>query len=167
MPSMRIMNDLKDQTYFITFTVKNWYYLFDKHNRFQILEDSFVYSQKNKNLKIYAYVFMLNHLHFIGSAEDMGAVLRDIKTHLSKAFKKNILSTEPNLFKIFCSDGRYQFWRELNCPKLIFSEPFFTQKLNYIHMNPVKKQYVHFPEDWRWSSASKVPGRIVVSELEF
>jgi hypothetical protein len=31
---------------------------------------------------------------------------------------------------------------------------------------PVRKQYVHYTEDWRWSSASKVPIRIAVTNIE-
>jgi len=165
MPAVRITRELKDQIYFVTFTVKNWYYLFDRHNRFKILEDSFVYCQENKGLKIFAFVFMLNHLHFIGSANDLGAVIRDLKTYLSKAFKRNIAETEPNVLKLFEKNGKYQFWMNTNYPKLIETNQFFEQKLNYVHHNPVKKQYVHQPENWRWSSMSKIPTKIMLSEF--
>lgn len=167
MPSVRIKEELKDQVYFVTLTVKNWYYLFDRHHRFKTLEDSFVYCQNNKGLKIYSFVSMLNHLHFIGSANDMGALLRDMKKFLSKEFKKSLIATEPNLLKLFEAGGQYEFWEKTNYPKLIESENFFAQKANYIHNNPVKKEYVYFPEDWRWSSASKITTKIQLSELEF
>lgn len=166
MPSIRITRELKDQVYFLTLTVKDWHYLFDRHQRFKILEDCFVFCQKNKGLKIYAFVFMLNHLHFIASAQDIASILRDMKTYLSKAFKNNILKNEPNLIKKFNFDGKFQFWGKTNYPKLIISHGFFSQKVNYVHMNPVKKLYVNFPEDWCWSSASKIPTRIKISELE-
>lgn len=141
--------------------------MFDRHHRFQILEDSFVYCQKHKGLKIYAFVFMLNHLHFIAFAPDLGGVLRDMKKFLSKAFKKNLMETEPGILKLFQKGEGYHFWQNTNFPKLIQSSEFFTQKVNYIHYNPIKKEYVHFPEDWRWSSASKIPTKIELSELEF
>ena len=165
MSSMRIVRELKDQVYFVTFTIKGWYYFFDRHSRFKILEDSFVYCQKHKNLKVYSFVFMLNHLHFIGSADDLGAVIRDMKTFLSKAFKKNILATEPNVLKIFEKDEEYSFWQNSNCPKIIETDHFLQQKLDYIHYNPVRKQYVHYPEDWRWSSISKIPTKIKISSI--
>ncbi|MGA2782527.1 MAG: hypothetical protein ABSF13_11515 [Smithella sp.] len=44
---------------------------------------------------------MLNHLHFIGTAPDMIAVIRDIKTFLAKELKKNIGDTEPRILKLF------------------------------------------------------------------
>ena len=74
MSSIRILKEFNNQTHFITFTVKNWYYLFDRHNRFEILEKSFVYCQKYKNLKIYAYVFILNHIHFIADVPYFPAI---------------------------------------------------------------------------------------------
>ena len=166
MPSVRIVKQLKDQIYFVTFTVHNWYYLFDRHNRFEILEDSFVFCQKNKGLQIHAFVFMLNHLHFIGSAPDMIAVIRDMKTFLAKALKKNLGATEPTILKLFEKDGFYHFWKETNFPKMIESANFLRQKIEYIESNPVRKQYVRYPEDWRWSSASKVKTKIVVTDIE-
>ncbi len=165
MPSPRISKELKDQIYFVTFSVKNLYYLFDRHDRFRILEESFCYCQKNKELKIYAFVFMLNHLHFIGSANDLIAVIRDMKKFLSKKLKLNLIATEPNVLKLFEVNGEYHFWEKTNLPKLIETEEFLHQKIEYIHTNPVKKQYVHFPEDWCWSSASKIPTKIQITDI--
>jgi len=166
MPSIRIVKELKDQIYFVTFTVHNWYYLFDRHNRFEILEDSFVFCQRSKGLKIHAFVFMLNHLHFVGTAPDMIAVIRDMKTYLAKALKKNISATEPTILKLFENGGEHHFWKNTNFPKMIESENFLRQKIEYIESNPVRKKYVLYPEDWRWSSASKVPTRIAVTRVE-
>jgi putative transposase len=166
MPSVRIIKALKDQVYFVTFTVHNWYYLFDRHNRFDILENSFMFCQKNKGLKIFAFVFMLNHLHFIGTAPDMIAVIHDMKTYLAKELKKNIGNTEPKILRLFEKDGEFHFWKDTNFPKLVESEDFLHQKIEYIESNPVRKQYVLCPEDWRWSSASKVPTRIVLTSVE-
>ena len=163
MPSIHIVSEFKDQIYFITFTIKNWYYIFDRHNRFQILEDSIVYCQKNKNFKIYAFVFMLNHVHLIASAPDLIGVIRDMKTFLSKEIKKNIIATEPNILKLFEGNDDNAFWKDGNHPELIHNEKFFKQKINYIHYNPVRKQYVHVPEDWYWSSACKIPTKIIIS----
>ncbi len=71
MPSVRISEELTSGNDYLTFTVRNWYYIFDRHNRFQILSDSLKYCQKNKGVKIYAYIFMINHLHLIASGNDM------------------------------------------------------------------------------------------------
>jgi len=62
-------------------------------------------------------------------------------------------------------NGKFQFWYDKNYPKLIEDEEMLEQKYNYIEYNPVRKQYVHNPEDWRWSSACKTPTKIQLSYL--
>ena len=47
----------------------------------------------------------------------------------------------------------FQVWHSQNWPVLIESEGFFNQKVDYIHENPVEKEYVSKPEDWIYSSA--------------
>ncbi|TLD42297.1 MAG: transposase [Candidatus Jettenia ecosi] len=84
MPSVRISKEYISGIYYLTFTVRNWYYLFDRHHRFEILADSLTYCQKHKGLTLYAYVFMLNHIHLIVSAPDMIAFVRDFKKFTSK-----------------------------------------------------------------------------------
>ncbi len=155
MPIARIRSFAKDGFYFITPTLWNWYYLFDRHNRWEILANSLRYCQRHKSLEIYAYVFMLNHVHLIIRADDAEAVIRDFKRHTSRALKENIRSTEPNILNLFTQkDGLWRLWKEDNQPKLIESETFFVQKLNYIHDNPVRKGYVLNPAHWKWSSAN-------------
>lgn len=104
MPSIRIHKNEKEQIYFLTLTVKKWYYIFDRHNRFELLAKNLQYCQKYKKLKIYAFVFMLNHMHFIASAPDLIGVIRDFKTFISKELSKNIIATESNIFKLFQTD---------------------------------------------------------------
>jgi REP element-mobilizing transposase RayT len=108
---------------------------------------------------------MLNHLHFIGSAPDLIATVRDMKTFLSKEMQKNIIATEPEVIELFKDKDSYHFWQDNNYPELITSEEFLEQKFNYIHYNPVRKEYIHYPEDWKWSSASKVSTRIAIESL--
>ena len=67
--------------------------------------DSLRYCRKNKGLKIYHWVFMLNHIHLIAKSEDMIGFVRDFKTFTSKELKKNILATEPNILKLFEEKG--------------------------------------------------------------
>ena len=47
-------------------------------------------------------------------------------------------------------------------PKAIGNEDSLIQKINYIHENPVRRQYVKNPEDWMWSSAN--PNNDIVIE---
>ncbi len=155
MPSVRIDKNLQSEIYFLTFTVKNWYYIFDRKNRFQILSDSIQYCQKHKGLKVFCYVFMLNHLHLIATSPDMIGFVRDFKYHVSREMQKNIIATEPSVLKLFfIRNGKYEFWEKTNMPQLVETIPFLELKINYIHENPVRKQYVDSPSHWVWSSAN-------------
>lgn len=155
MPIPTIRKDNNSGYYFITCTVQHWYYIFDRHNRWQILADSLTYCIREKNLKLFGFVCMLNHIHLLFSSPDSPGFIRDFKKFTSKELKKNILSTEPNLIKLFIDEsGKFRLWQDTNMPILIESEKVFVQKLIYIHNNPVSKNYVLKPEYWYWSSAN-------------
>lgn len=155
MPSPRISKELNAGIYFFTFTVKRWYYLFDRHNRWKIIADSLEYCRSHKQLKIYGFVFMLNHVHLVVASPDMAGFVRDFKRHTSREIHKNIVATEPNIEKLFLElDGACAVWQETNMPVCLETEKVFFQKLNYVHENPVRKNYVMRAEDWYWSSAN-------------
>ena len=156
MPSLHISKELNNNIYFLTFTIKKWYYLFDRHNRWKIITDSIEYCRKNKNLKLYGFVFMINHIHLIVESPDVAGFVRDFKRHTSREIHKNIIITELSIEPLFLETSEtYSIWQETNMPILLESEKIFQQKLNYIHENPVRKNYVMRAEDWYWSSANQ------------
>lgn len=165
MTTLRIRKVEKDAVYFCTLTVRNWYYVLDRYDRFEILVRSLSYCQKHKNLSIYAYVFMLNHMHFIATAPDLIGVLRDFKSFTAKEISKNICATEPAILKLFETEKGFQFWQPDNEPKIIGTERFLQQKVDYIHYNPVRKGYVDNPEHWKWSSANLSQDMILISDV--
>ncbi|VAV95149.1 hypothetical protein MNBD_ALPHA06-2198 [hydrothermal vent metagenome] len=155
MPTARINQELNAGIYFLTPTIRNWYYIFDRHDRWQIIADSLAYCQAAKGLKVFGYVFMLNHLHLMVGSKDVAGFVRDFKRHTSKKLHANLAANEPNILSLFLGDdGQYQFWKPDNQPKWVESQGFFVQKMNYIHQNPVQKAYVEQPEHWKWSSAN-------------
>ncbi len=79
----------------------------------------------------------------------MVAFIRDFKKFTSKEIQKNMIITEPGLLGLFEVDNeRHEFWAKTNMPKIVESDLYFLQKINYIHDNPVRKQYVKRPQDW-------------------
>lgn len=98
---------------------------------------------------------MLNHIHLIVSSPDVAGFVRDFKRFTSRELHKDISQTEPNLLKVFINEnGRYEFWGKTNMPKLIETENFLNQKIEYIHTNPIRKNYVSQADHWYWSSAN-------------
>ncbi len=50
-------------------------------------------------------------------------------------------------------------------PEKVETFSFFEQKYHYIHLNPVRKEYVRNPEDWVYSSANP-EGFLDLTQLE-
>jgi len=154
MPSIRVKKDLNNEIYFLTFCVVDWNYVLDKYDNWEILLDSVVYCQKEKGLKVYSLVFMLNHIHLIIQSQDVAGFIRDFKKYTSKRIKNNLFLHDKKLLKYFIINDKYNFWQKTNMPELIKTEKFYTQKKQYIENNPVRKKYVKAPQDWVYSSAN-------------
>jgi REP element-mobilizing transposase RayT len=165
LPSVRVPKELKTETFFLTFTVHRWYYLFDRHNRWDIIADSLKYCQANKGLTLYNYVFMLNHIHLLAQCSDMSGFIRDFKTYTSKEIRKNIEETEPHILKLFERNGEYHFWQKTNMPEVIRNVDFYLTKAQYVEQNPVRKRYVSKAEDWIYSSANKEKNILKVDSI--
>jgi len=89
----------------------------------------------------------------------LSAIIRDFKKYTAKKIyqqlKKDNRHYLSRILRIYKSDKNkdFQLWQHDNHAITIESEKFFDQKINYIHNNPVEKQYVEKPEDWLYSSA--------------
>jgi len=155
MPTPRINIKLNDKTYFLTFAVKDWHYILDRYDRWEILVRSLGYCQEFKELKIHEYVFMINHIHLIVTAPDVGGFVRDFKRFTTQEVQKNLKMTEPQLLDKFVNrHGQFQLWQKTNMPILLESEVIYQQKATYIAHNPVAKKYVNEPEHWGYSSTN-------------
>ena len=147
----------------ITCTIVRWLPVFISGPYFRVITDSFQYLQKNRGLFIHAYVIMPTHLHAVVTAteDDLSAIMRDFKKFTSRAIyalaeeSGNILLTwmfqqaakkEPH--------SRFKVWQDEFHPEMSFNEEVLKQKMEYVHMNPVRKELVLEPEKWLYSSAS-------------
>ena len=159
--------------YFLTLTTVNWLPLFSNPTAANFVFDSLRYLQSNNQLIIFAYVLMENHLHLIASGENLNHDLSRFKSYtarkcidLYKNQNNEFILKQLGFFKQpHRSDRKYQFWQEGNQPKRIHNDRMMQQKVDYIHMNPVRRGYVDLPEQWRYSSArtyADEPGLLAV-----
>ena len=163
MPTPRIRKDNPQAIYFATCTVIGWIDIFTRSPYFDILADSIRYSQKHKGLLLYGYVFMTNHIHLLFSTGDGHRpedFLRDFKKWTTKEIARE-LEQDPrhwvrNLLantSLKKEQNKNQIWQQGNYPETVETDSFFLEKLNYMHMNPVRKGYVVAHKDWKYSSA--------------
>jgi REP element-mobilizing transposase RayT len=63
-----------DKPHFMTCTVIEWLSVFTRPETVNILLDCWQYKRQNMGLKLYGYVVLENHLHFIAQAQDLNGV---------------------------------------------------------------------------------------------
>jgi len=161
-----------DDPYFVTFTVVDWLKVFIDDSNKMVLIDSIKYCQKNKELNLYGYCIMPNHVHMIIQATgvfSISDILRDLKKYTAKAIVKKLEEEKPNGYKeyldAFIEAGKplkriktYKVWQDGNQAKLIFSNSFLFEKLAYIHNNPVEYGLCEVPWEYKYSSAKNYAG---------
>ena len=177
---MAAKNTTTKNLYFVTTTVVNWVDIFSRPKYKHIIIESLAFCQKNKGLEIYSWVLMPNHLHFIIGAENLEQVqivLRDFKKFTSKKIIAELLediqeSRREWMLQLFKQAGeknqkisKYHFWQDGCYTEGISSLKFFKQKLDYIHQNPVRAEFVRYPQDYLYSSAIDYAGGMGLLEV--
>ena len=64
-------------------------------------------------------------------------------------------------------NGKYRFWQSGNEAKIIYSNPFLKQKLNYTHQNPVKAGLVYEADHYVHSSAIDYAGGKGLLDIDY
>jgi putative transposase len=112
----------------------------------QILEEVRV----KHNLIIGGYVVMPEHFHLLISEPmisepargTLSLTMQVLKQRFSRACKEKQRATELSS----------AFWQRRYYDFNIYSEHKYTEKLRYIHRNPIRRGLVASPELWPWSS---------------
>jgi putative transposase len=146
--------------HFITSAVVHWIPVFSREDYFQVLVDSLKHCIAHKGLVVHCFVLMPNHFHLICSqqAGRLMDVIRDLKTFTSKEIARKLESDGRTIWlaamrRAAGAQQGVKVWQDEYHPEQIHSEPFFAQKMSYIHDNPRRAGYVVDPADWKYSSA--------------
>lgn len=154
-----------DQPHFVTLTVLHWIPVFTRPDTVEILLDSLRFLG-NDGLKIYAWVVLENHCHFLLQSKALDRDIARFKSwtarkliqYLAEHNVRQILEQLAFYKKAHKTDRNYQLWQEGVHPELIQGEQMMRQKVEYIHLNPVKRGYVDQAVHWRYSSARNYEG---------
>ena len=173
----------QEKLHFISFATVNWIDVFIRPVYKDILVESIKYCIENKGLVVYVWVIMSSHVHMIigTKGEKMQDIIRDLKKHTSKAILKAIEenvqeSRREWMLWMFERAGKkngnnkkYQFWQQHNKPIELFDNKIISQKLDYLHNNPVEEGFVNEAHEYKYSSAidySEGKGYINVTKIE-
>ena len=86
------------------------------------------------------YVVMPEHVHLLVSEPErkqLSVAIQMLKQIVSRKLRR---------------PGERQFWQTRYYDFPVSSEKKRVEKLHYMHLNPVKRDLVERPDDWKWSS---------------
>jgi REP element-mobilizing transposase RayT len=163
--------------HFLTMTVVDWLPIFSNREVVKIILDSLRYLQEEKKVRLYAYVIMENHLHYIILSNELKKVIQSFKSYTARAIidyfteQKNadiLRKLKQNKLR-HKTESEYQVWQEGSHPEEITTDEMMYQKVEYIHNNPVRRGYVEESNHWRYSSAQNYEGKqgLVHVEMEW
>ncbi|WP_162428263.1 REP-associated tyrosine transposase [Pontibacter pudoricolor] len=171
-------NTAPGELYFVTLTVAGWVDVFSRKEYKDILIENLKYCQEKFNLKVFVYVIMTNHLHLIVRWQDgeLTELLGRFKSYTAKkiigAIENNPQESRKdwllNVFEHFAQSNKqyssYHVWDYTNHPTLLHTNEVIDQKVEYIHLNPVRAGIVIEPEHYIYSSAC-ADSSLKVSEI--
>jgi len=148
--------------YFITASIIEWKHLFITPEYINIPLNSLAWMQQQRRILLFAFVIMPSHLHIIlkPESDSIGKIVQqfgsftahEILTKLRTENQKELL----NLFQQRKRDQRHyhSIWQDIQA-KNIYSMNFLEQKMEYIHQNPVAKDWMLAKDraDYPYSSA--------------
>jgi REP element-mobilizing transposase RayT len=132
----------------------------------QIVCRAFEEARKNHRLKLFAYVIMPDHTHVV---TDSVHAIADTLRYLNGVSAKRVIDHlkehgfESSLAKLRIQERgdrqKYSVYEHHPNALRITGERSLWQKVQYIHLNPVRAGIVDHPNDYRFSSARLWHGR--------
>ena len=156
--------DQKGDLYFVTAKIEGGKHLFSLSQYAWIILNSLKWLREQIRIKLYAFVVMPNHVHFIlqpqgkWTASQICYAFEKFTAHeilklLKEEGRKDLIIHFEKCAENF-SDRKHKIWQDIQA-KNIFSEKFFLEKVEYLHNNPIRKGWnlVENRADYKYSSA--------------
>jgi len=161
--------------HFLTCTIINWLPLFASTHVVRIVADSLTFLRTDRDVKIFSYVIMENHLHLIAAGEQLSQKIGSFKSYTARQIVDHLKERRADNFlrllkigkKDHKLDQEFQVWQEGSHPQELSSEAMLYQKTDYIHNNPLERGYVEDPVHWMYSSARNYAGLESLIEIDF
>ena len=146
---------------FFTATILEWKHLL-KHDKFKdIVINSLLFLKNEKSIVVNAFVIMPNHIHLIWQIQDgfkQDKIQMRFLKFTAQQMKFDLIKNdkiELERYRVDAKDREYQFWERNALSIDLWSPRVFTQKLDYIHNNPLQARWrlAKSPEEYKYSSA--------------
>jgi REP element-mobilizing transposase RayT len=169
LPMFQISRDTP--AYYLTSVAHHRLPVFQTKQVKEIVCEALSEARNSAQILLFAYVIMLDHIHLItDSPRSMADVLRFTNGIVAKRvidyLKWN--NFESSLAKLHRQEAgrnhKHSLFEHHPNALRITGEEALMQKVNYIHLNPVRAKLVDRPEDYRFSSARCWIGNILDDE---
>jgi putative transposase len=147
---------------FFTATCLEWQSLLEQDKYKDELIKDLQWLVKHGWVKVYAFVLMPNHLHYIWEVHPSLEYIKVKGGHLrntAQKIKQDLILNKDdkllNKFYVGTKDRAYQFWERNPRSFELYSPKIICQKLDYIHANPLQEKWklCAEPKDYKYSSA--------------
>jgi putative transposase len=148
--------------YFYTASIVDWVPLLQQEKFKLILVKSLEYLIKKEKIRIYGFVIMPNHIHFIwenlalnGKEMPHASFMKFTGHQFLEELKKSNNELLPR-FKVEDDSRDHQFWQRSALAIRLYDRKILEQKLDYLHLNPLQKHWnlVDDPNNYLYSSCS-------------
>ncbi len=144
---------------FFTATCLNWQHLLERDKHKEIVLESLRFMVKDSRIWVYGFVIMPNHIHILWRNYDEWNhknTAQILLKYTAQQIKFNLQANHPEeleLYKSTQKDREYHFWERRPYAAEMHNRKVLEQKLDYIHLNPVKANLSDTPENYLFSSA--------------
>ena len=146
---------------FFTATCLNWQLLLQPESRKRIVVDCLKFLVEDGRIWLYAFVIMPNHVHLLWCRREkwLGKNVQQMfLKYTAQQFKFEMLDNgkveELEKYRSPQSDRTYHFWERRPFKATMYNREVASQKVDYIHNNPVKAGFCSLPEEYQYSSAA-------------
>ncbi len=140
--------------HFVTFSCYRRRPLLRTRGAPQLFEWALEQARINYGFFVSGYVIMPEHVHLLLSEPDRATLATALKAIKQSVARRLVVRGE-------------HFWQARYYDFNVRTEKKRTEKLRYMHRNPVKRGLVDKPEDWRWSSfRNYATGEAGIVEIE-
>lgn len=157
--------------YFLTSVAHDRLPIFDKDEMKRVVCDAFNEARQSAGIMIFGYVLMPDHTHVLtDNAREMKDVLRYLNgisaRRLIDHLKEKGYETSLAKLRIQERENRHKYSVYEHHPSAlcVTGEDAFMQKINYVHLNPVRADLVEHPDEYLFSSARQWHGKPLENE---
>jgi len=146
MPTALVRLQQTGHSHFITFTCyRRMEHLTSSHACSAVLR-ALENTRKRYELRVYGFVLMPEHVHLLLSEPERGSLARALQSRKSASARMARDKPPEDMA------GRAPFWQARYYDRYMRDYDEFSEKLRYIHRNPLKRELCSSPEQWPWSS---------------